>query len=95
MMGVLARTLERGKHIIRTEPLLAGKSDLIPLSPRSMGHRGRQLESIFVDSDLWPLSEDLVGEFAPCLHWNGGRFYVAHSSAVEKQREVTSRGEDA
>ena len=53
-IGVLASTQERARHITRTDPFLREKfgDELIPLSPRSQGHRGRQLEAIFVAEEL-------------------------------------------
>ena len=77
-IGVLAASQERAKHIIRTDPILAGKlsDDLEPLSVRSCGHRGRTFDAIFVDLDLWPLSAEQYDEYAPCMIASGGSFYV-------------------
>lgn len=81
-IGVLAGSKERARHIIRTDPILAGKlsAEVEPLSVRGGGHRGRTFEAIIVDSDLWPLSEQLNAEYAPCLIGSGGSFYVRSAS---------------
>lgn len=77
-IGVLARSQERARHIILTDPYLsAHDSDaLIPLSPHSAGYRGRNFDAIFVEDELWPLSGQLREELIPALYRNGGVFYT-------------------
>lgn len=76
-IGVLAINLDRARHIIHTDPILAYA---VPLSVRGQQHRGLVLDAIVVDSDIWPLSEQLTDEYAPCLAGTGGSFYMRLAS---------------
>ncbi|QFG10078.1 hypothetical protein SEA_IDENTITYCRISIS_59 [Mycobacterium phage IdentityCrisis] len=87
-VGVLATSLERARYINRTDPFLAKVSaDLELLSVRSLGHRGRIFEAIFVDPHLWPLSDELIDEYGPCLAGSGGRFYLVGGLAIKSVEE--------
>ncbi|MEN4399999.1 hypothetical protein [Mycolicibacterium conceptionense] len=76
-IGVLAINLHRAQHIIRTDPILA---HAVPLSVRGQQHRGLVLDAVVVDSDIWPLSEQLTAEYVPCLAGTGGSFYMRLAS---------------
>lgn len=76
-VGVLAKSRARALHLIRAELFTKGKllsTDAAPLSLGSRGHRGISFTTIFIDPDLWPLSENLVDEYEPCLQEYHGNF---------------------
>lgn len=75
-VGVLAASIERARNIIDNGAHPGLGDSPIALSPRSLGHRGREFEAIFVDAELWPLNERLAEEFGPCLYRHGGGFFT-------------------
>jgi hypothetical protein len=93
-VGVLAATQERAQYIIRTQSDELGLvHNPVPLSPRSLGYRGRQFSAIYVDPDLWPVSDKLIEKLGPCLYLGDGDFYTRLSDGELKTMSGMSREE--
>ncbi|ATN87210.1 hypothetical protein I5J47_gp66 [Mycobacterium phage Arib1] len=74
-IGVLAGRMTVAQNAIADDLAEVFTGELVPLSPGSLGHRGRTFRAIVVvDPDLWPLSDELSRELSPCLHATGGGF---------------------
>uniref|UniRef100_A0AAU8GQ99 Uncharacterized protein n=1 Tax=Mycobacterium phage Pygmy TaxID=3158879 RepID=A0AAU8GQ99_9CAUD len=76
-IGVLAGRMTVAQNAIADDLAELFNDELVPLTPGSLGHRGRTFRAIVVvDPDLWPLSGELLGEYVPCLAGTGGSFYL-------------------
>ena len=77
--ALLAPTRIRAQHLIGNGQVPA---DCEPLTPNYGQFRGRTFSTIYVDPDLWPLSDRLLNNFRPCLLGSGGTFEVVpHAEA--------------
>lgn len=71
--ALLAPTRTHAQHLICNGEVPA---DCEPLTPDYGQFRGRTFDTIYVDPDLWPLSDRLQNNFGPCLFGSGGTFEV-------------------
>jgi len=86
-IAVLSSSLVRSRRLASRLSFLDGKFDIRYLATHASNlGRGCRFKAIYVDPEVWPLSDNLLYVLAPTLVADGGGFFVFGEIGVSDEQ---------